>query len=403
MDALKYTIPDFIRDEKSVFTIPPFQRNYSWGEEQCRELFLDLVDCYREGKKHYLGNIIYYASKAISGYTEFVLVDGQQRITTVLILLCALRDEIDDENKKSEIDKYLINEKRTDYRIRLKQTAYDSKSFELMISGGNLEQVDNNIAINYKLFNELIEESKIEPNDLYETMKNLEIVGVNLGERDSQEQVQKIFEKINSTGKPLTPADLIRNLLLLTHEVERQERLYLNYWKPMEDSLKNENISDFARDILIITTLKDVREKEIYREFKGLYRKDSEKEAILKEMLDYSKYYRWILFENSCPDEQIKRSIKFLNAISTEDVYPLYLYLLHEMHGKQTEELRRVFQLLLDFLLRFRIVMPSRGGGALSSVAIELIKKLRNGAVNLTYEDIRYELSNSASETGRYP
>jgi uncharacterized protein with ParB-like and HNH nuclease domain len=406
MKATETTILKFIGGFDKAFIIPPFQRNYEWGKEECFELFSDIVRSCHSGKSHYLGNVIYFEGKSSgASYTEIVLVDGQQRVTTVLILLCAIRDMIDDQNVKDSINKrYLLNDTNdSKYRIRLKQTAYDSSSFMSIIDGDDRGDSSGNVTANYKLFKTLVKDCGITPMQIYETIPKLEVVEVNLQATNELEAVQTVFEKINSTGKELTPADLIRNLLLLTHSADEQERLYMRYWLIIEETLKSENISRFARDFLIMKTFSDVPEKQIYKLFKSFFHDiHAHNEDVLDEMSKFSKFYVWIRFE-SCPDDSINRSLKMLNILKTDDVYPLYLYLLFNMFESQKNELRRIFVLLTDFLLRYRIVTPAGGGGALRSVVQELIENLNIDEVGFTWNSILFELSNSATPTGRFP
>jgi len=406
MKATETTLLKFIGGLDKSFIIPPFQRNYTWGEAQCKELYDDIIQSCDSGKAHYLGNLIYYEGKRSgASFTEIILVDGQQRVTTILILLCAIRDLIEDSSMKEKINRrYLINDSNEDmYRIRLKQTAYDSGSFTSIIDKEPPENSDNNVAKNYNLFIKLIKESEIDPVLIYEAIPKLEVVEINLQASDELESVQKVFEKINSTGKPLTPADLIRNLLLLTNSASDQEKLYTKYWTKIEETLQGDNISRFARDFIIMKIFNDVPEKQIYKLFKEyFYGINARNEEILDEMNRYSKYYAWIRFEN-CPDKGINRCIKMLNILKTDDVYPLYLHLLFNMYDNQKNELHRIFNLLTDYMLRYRIVTPSSGGGALRSVVQELLESLISGTVDLSFEAVLFELSNSTAYTGRFP
>ena len=112
MKATETTILKFIGGEDKVFIIPPFQRNYEWTIEQCEELFDDILNAVKSKKNHYLGNIIYYEGENNgASFSENILIDGQQRVTTILLLLCAIRDITTDDTLKKKIDrKYLKNE-----------------------------------------------------------------------------------------------------------------------------------------------------------------------------------------------------------------------------------------------------------------------------------------------------
>lgn len=156
MKATETSVLRFIGGLYKAFVIPPFQRNYEWDEEQCKELFDDIIASYENKSTHYLGNVVYYQGKNNSAsYQELILVDGQQRITTILILLLALRDLSNNEMLKKNINnQYLVNDiednkNNEKYRIRLKQTTYDSVSFKNLIDGKVLADDKNNIFRNY--------------------------------------------------------------------------------------------------------------------------------------------------------------------------------------------------------------------------------------------------------------
>lgn len=406
MKATETTILNFIGGFDKAFIIPPFQRNYEWGKEQCLELFNDIEKTCQSGRPHYLGNVIYYyGENSGASYTELVLIDGQQRVTSILLLLCALRDSINDDNVKKSINKrYLLNDTSDDcYRVRLKQTAYDSNGFNQIIDCTDLDNNNGNVVLNYNYFIELIKESSIDPLLIYESIVKVEIVEVNLQISNKLDAVQTVFEKINSTGKPLTASDLIRNLLLTAPSTNEQERLYTAYWIEMERLLKNENISRFSRDYLIMKQFEDIPEKNIYKKFKEYFREGSAtNEDILLEMKKLSKKYAWLKFEN-CPDGLINERIKMLNILKSEDLYPLYLLLLESMYDDARSELRKIFNLLTDYILRFRIVAPAGGGGDLRSIVQDLIENISSGTVEFTYNAILFELSNSPSPNNRFP
>ncbi|MCH5186482.1 MAG: DUF262 domain-containing protein [Oscillospiraceae bacterium] len=405
MKATETTILNFVGGLDKVFIIPPFQRNYEWNFEQCDELFEDIIKSYQNKKAHYLGNIVYYVGKNNgAAYNEYILVDGQQRVTTILILLCALRDLAEEKSTADSINRrYLMNDTGDNrFRVRLKQTSYDARSF-LSIVDGMPSESENNISKNYYHFIDLVKKSNISPKELYETIPSLEIVDVNLQIHDDLSLVQTVFEKINSTGKSLSPADLIRNYLLLAKSSDEQEQLYRDYWVKIEQMIKNENISRFARDYLIMNIFDDVPKMKIYKMFKEHFEATKAHHIdILKDMYKYALYFAWIKYE-SCPDEKINEEIKRLNFLKSDDLYPLYLYLFNELYASDTEELLRILGLLCDFIIRYRIVSPAGGGGDLRTVIQQLLENLSSGTIELNYDSVHFELSNSASPSGRYP
>jgi len=406
MKANETNVLSLIGGLDKVFIIPPFQRNYEWGYEQCSELFNDIIKAYTIKRNHYLGNIVYFVGENNgASYNEFILIDGQQRVTSILLLLCALRDSEDNDSLFNSINKrYLVNDTGDNrYRIRLKQTAYDSECFTEIIDRNFRSMSSNNISRNYFHFKKLINSCTISPKDIYETITKLEVVDVNLQIENDLAAIQTIFEKINSTGKQLTPADLIRNYLLLANNSFEQEQLYHKYWVKIEKRIKNENISRFARDYLILNIFEDVQEKNIYKMFKEYFENANIKhKVILNDLYKYSEYYEWLKFEN-CPFEKINKVIKILNYVKSDDVYPLYLYLFEKKFVDNKTELLNILNLISDFMIRYRIVSPSGGGGALRAVVHQLLEKLNSGIILDDYDSIYYELSNSNTPAGRFP
>lgn len=409
MKATETTVLNFIGGLDKVFIIPPFQRNYEWSEPECRALFDDIIISAQTAKKHYLGNVVYYVGENNgASYSEYILVDGQQRITSILLLLCALRDHFQSIGDNSDADsinrRYLKNDTSDNrFRVRLKQTAYDAQCFMSIIDKTPCSDTDNKIIKNYQLFSKLIKESTVAPKDIYESIPKLEIVDVNLQIENDLSTVQTVFEKINSTGKPLTPADLIRNYLLLAHSSNEQERLYQNYWLKIERTVGNDFISRFARDYLIMNIFEDVPNDSIYRKFKGYFEENKMPHiSILMSMCEYADYFAWIK-SNKCPNEKINRSITYLNYLKTDDLYPLYLFLFKSLYSTNQQELLNILNLLVDFMLRYRIVSPSGGGGALRSAIQQLLEGLSDGSIELTRDSILFELSNSPTPASRFP
>lgn len=406
MRAIGTSVLSLVGGLDKVFIIPPFQRNYDWSYEQCDELFDDIVKAYKTKTTHYLGNIVYYMGKnSGASFNELILVDGQQRITTILLLLCAIRDYSKQEDLKIN-SRYLINDTDIEkFRIKLKQTSYDYDCFAAVIDGRNLQEVDqqSNVIKNYKRFIELIKNSEIEPKDIYDTIQKLEVVDVNLEISDDLGKVQTVFEKINSTGKKLQPSDLIRNYLLLASTSVEQEKLYNNYWTKLEQQLGNDNISKFAKYYLITKLYEDVQNDNIYKSFKGYFDANNSPHVdILNDMLKYSEFYSWFINE-SCPDERLNITIEILNLLKTDDLYPLYYILFEKLYSNNIDELRKIMDLISDFMLRYRIVSPSGGGGALRSSIYGLVEKIVGEIITLDYDSILFELSNSPTPASRFP
>ncbi len=408
MLAVGSTIGNFIGRPRTVFIIPPFQRNYSWDENQCAELFDDIYSSMQKETSHYIGNIVYYIGENNSAsFSEFILIDGQQRITSILLLLCALKTKLPQDEIEGLEDSYLKNPKNEKFRIKLKQTESDYDIFEKIMEDSDLneEEKESKIYLNFKYFTDRIEE--LEQEDVikfYNTVANLEIVDLNLQISNDLEAVQKIFEKINSTGKPLSVADLIRNYLLISKNIEIQEKLYKDYWVKIEELYTDkEKISDFIKHYLITKRGTWIQEDKLYRTFKLYFdNTDITKEEILSEILRLSKFYNWLINEN-CPDEKINIIIKELNVLKSDDMYSLLLILFDKLYYIDLELLKEIIDLLCDYMIRYRISSISNGSADIRSTLFNILSKITKSEFELTFDNLYEELSNSPTPGGRFP
>ncbi len=413
MKATDSKIRSFIGNSERVFLIPPFQRNYTWSNEQCEELFDDIIASIKKQKTHYIGNIVYFVGKDSSAsFLQYILVDGQQRITSILLLLSAIRNYLpsDDYDRMAIDKKYLTNEFGTEkFKVKLKQTESDEVVFDKILLNKQLteEEKNSNLYKNFEYFNSRLRDlpnEDIDIKDFYNAVGDLDIVDLDLKIEDDLESVQKIFEKINSTGKPLSPADLIRNYLLIANTIEKQQQLYDNYWVKIEELYDNKNnISDFAKHYLITKRGDWVEENKMYSTFRSYFSNvGEEKETILSEMLRLSKYYNW--FKNANTDNlSLNVMIKELNILKSDDMYSLLLILFDRLYENNNSELLKIINLLVDFMIRYRIVGLSNGSADLRSTLFNVLTKITSGEIEPTYDSIKYELSNSPSPNGRFP
>ncbi len=410
MKAREATIKDFLGGLDKFFLIPPFQRNYVWNRKNCQELWSDFEKCANNNNSHYLGNIIYYLSENTGArYTELILVDGQQRLTTILLLLVAIRDVTSNSQLKRDInDKYLknmtIDQK---YRIKLKNVISDNDDFQKIVDGEKKDFKKSLLFNNYKFFKEQLSKSHIDKQEIFEAIARSEIVDINLQVSNDLELVQTVFEKINSTGQPLTPADLIRNFLLASNSPKKQKDLYLNYWVKIERNLEIENIPNFVSDYLIIkTTSQSISIKDVYEKFKVYFKTANlTNEDLLSDLLDYSKYYAYLIKgeENKCLNEKIANNIREINILKSSDIMPVLLLLLYKLYDNEQRELERIILLFADFVIRYRLVGNYSGGGALQGTVRQIINKLNDESIKFKYDDILFELSNSVNKDSEFP
>lgn len=302
MKATQSTINDFFALTGTIFSIPVYQRNYTWEEENCEKLLQDIVSISQNKKTHFMGSITYILhliddEKSLRQLQEFVIIDGQQRITTIMLLLKAIETKIQNEGIKKEIDG-LLN--LSGQRLRLKPIKSDKEAFDLVMQNRSHElQGVSHIRNNYKFFTKELDKYlkgyRIE--EIYGAFLRLKIVaiGLELGEDDPQ----VVFESINATGVQLKGLDLIRNYLMMGENSDRQKHLYDTYWVPLENWLGEKDLNDF-----IITYLRiyfedrfKERELEVYYTLKAHHRDNfpDDIQGVMSDMREYGRIYQIFL------------------------------------------------------------------------------------------------------------
>ncbi|MGL2745497.1 DUF262 domain-containing protein [Helicobacter pylori] len=303
MKATQSTINDFFALTGTIFSIPVYQRNYTWEEENCEKLLQDIVSISQNKKTHFMGSITYILhhiddEKSLRQLQEFVIIDGQQRVTTIMLLLKAIETKIPDEGIKKEIDG-LLN--LSGQKLRLKPIKSDKEAFDLVMQNRSHElQGVSHIRNNYKFFTKELENYiskgyRIE--EIYGAFLRLKIVaiGLELGEDDPQ----VVFESINATGVQLKGLDLIRNYLMMGENSDRQKHLYDTYWVPLENWLGEKDLNDFIKTYLRIYLEKKLSEgeREVYYALKDHHRDNFSDniQGLMSDMREYGRIYQIFL------------------------------------------------------------------------------------------------------------
>ncbi|GAA6858876.1 DUF262 domain-containing protein [Helicobacter pylori] len=304
MKATQSTVNDFFALTGTVFSIPVYQRNYTWEEENCEKLLQDIVSISQNKKTHFMGSITYILhlideEKSLRQLQEFVIIDGQQRVTTIMLLLKAIETKIQNERIKKEIDN-LLN--FSGQRLRLKPIKSDKEAFDLVMQNRSHElQGVSHIRNNYKFFTKELESYiskgyRIE--EIYGALLRLKIVaiGLELGEDDPQ----VVFESINATGVQLKGLDLIRNYLMMGENSENQKHLYDTYWVPLENWLGERDLNDFIKTYLRIYFEKKLSseiEREVYYTLKAHHRDNfpNDIQGLMSDMREYGRIYQIFL------------------------------------------------------------------------------------------------------------
>ena len=378
MEARQISIEEFLSSSKTRFIIPVYQRNYDWKEKNCLQLFNDIRSASIDEriKSHFMGSVVYVSNSDTDSIDlkEYVIIDGQQRLTTVTLFLKALHDSIEDVDLQEEIlESYLIN-KRLDEKnkIKLKPIKKDDETFiKLLKNDFDTIDKESNIYKNYIFFKEKIL-AVDDKKRLFRGFKKLFIVHIALNRRDDNPQL--IFESINSTGVSLSQSDLIRNFLLMDKEASEQTRLFETYWFKIEEHLTSENISDFTRDYLTMKQNKIPNKGEVYEAFKKfVFDEKLDAEELLSELYHYSKIYRTFL---NPKDEIYSLKLQNLKMLKVGVAYP-FLLILIDLYNKEEidkENLLKSLDILESYIVRRAIC--NQATNALNKVFASLYSEL---------------------------
>ncbi|HEY9702732.1 MAG TPA: DUF262 domain-containing protein, partial [Allocoleopsis sp.] len=268
MDAKKSSIHEIIQANNQQYTVPLFQRPYSWEKKQWQDLWDDVKDlCESENPRpHFMGSLVTMPNKLFpEGLNKFLLIDGQQRLTTIFIILAVIRDQA----KKNEItqelgeeiqETILVNKYKKELEYyKLLPTQIDRDDFFKII---NNEHKNNNSSINdcYKFFDKEIQRSKLDLKKIKDIIcSKLSVVSVTL---DNDDEPHLVFESLNAKGKELTQADLIRNYFFMGIDPKDQDSVYQQYWLPMQ-KLLGDNLTEFIRHYLTKSG-QFVKQNEVY-------------------------------------------------------------------------------------------------------------------------------------------
>jgi uncharacterized protein with ParB-like and HNH nuclease domain len=344
---------------KIQYIIPLFQRTYDWNYENWEKLWSDIIDLYdhESPQPHFLGVTVVQALDPPTISTPRVLlIDGQQRLTTLSILLTALRNKAKltlKNNLADEINSLLIDRHETeDRRLKIIPTKQDQIYFKNLIEPNhNNESIQNNLHNAYQFFERKINENEINLEKLKQIiLLYLSIVEITLL---GNEDPYRIFESLNATGKALTPADLVRNFFFMNIPNEEHDKFYENYWQPMQETLK-EHLTPFMRFFL----MKDgnsVKESNIYSELKSNIgtNTDNVKNKLI-ELYDFAKHYEKIINPDKETNPQIQKYLLRHNRLGYTATYPFLLNVYQQYTRDYTfkEQFVTVLKTLENFLIR---------------------------------------------------
>jgi uncharacterized protein with ParB-like and HNH nuclease domain/predicted transport protein len=349
MKATEAKLLDFLK-KSPQFVIPIYQRTYSWTDKECRQLWDDIV---RTGGNdaiavHFVGSIV-YIEKGLSQVTHqapLLVIDGQQRLTTVTLLIAALgnalgeTEPVDGFSPRKLRNYYLLNPEETGerhYKLLLSQT--DKTSLMAIVDGAEQPKEHSlRVTRNFELFEDLLASCRGNFDAVCKGLAKLVVVDIALN-RD-QDNPQLIFESMNSTGRELSQADLIRNFILMGLEPGFQTRLYEQFWRPMEVDFGQEaygtHFDSFMRHYLTVKTGEIPNVRAVYEAFKSHARSPEVDQAgveeLVRDLRDFARYFcAMALGAETDPD--LKLAFHDLRELKVEVAYPFLLELYHDYAG----------------------------------------------------------------------
>lgn len=398
----------FLDGSQKRFIIPVYQRNYDWKKENCKQLFDDLVSVEKDGKEtHFFGSIVSYAHSR----DEVVLIDGQQRITTVSLILIAIVNALKkgamstkDDTLVFRIEDFLVDKyDRTERKFRLKPFRDDRVAFDSLIYKDEADYIhESKVTINYRYFyDRIVTNKELSVDELFHAVNCLEIIDIEL-EPQHGDNPQLIFESLNSTGLDLTESDKIRNFVLMNLEPAVQESYYDKYWNKIE-KCSRDGLDGFIRNYLtvkrgVIPTLKG-----IYPAFKAYTKSRGDIESVLQDMLVYACAYQDVVSFN-ISDDDANEVAKRLDLLDMTVAYPFLMAFVAyaKETGMDDKEISKVFSCVETFI--FRRLMCGLPTNVLNKIFATLHSSvLKNKRDTDTYSSVMIYLLESRKLSSAFP
>lgn len=408
MKGSEAKLVSYMQGSDKRFVIPVYQRNYDWKQENCKQLFDDLVKIIRKDRKsHFFGSIV--SAHSDGEYNEFQVIDGQQRLTTISLLMLAMYNLMKagtivpaQANLADKIYKtYLIDEWQEDEtRIKLKPVKNDQKAFGMLFKEEEDYIPESNLTINYNFFCSQIQKELISIDELYTAITRLEIINITLNQDDNP---QLIFESLNSTGLALSEGDKIRNFILMGLPTKEQNTYYEQYWNKIEVCTAYD-VSAFIRDYLSVKQQAIPAMSKVYVTFKSFVEESNiGTEDLLSDMLAYAKRYQ-VLLGGKTADKKLNACIDRLNRLETTITRPFFLEVLRlqEESVLILDDVCTVFQITESYLFRRTICdLPTN---ALNKIFLMLHREIirYDGSSAEYVKKFIYALL-SKNERGRFP
>ncbi len=401
----------FMEGADKRFVIPVYQRKYDWKNDNCRQLYDDLKKIVRDKRdSHFFGSIV-SSVEGNGGRTEYHIIDGQQRLTTVSLLLLAIRNLIAQGKVTAQQDRLdeqigqrflLAPWAKEEDRIKLRPVKSDREALTKLY--GDVEDYNpaSNLTLNYQFFCDMILKEGISVDDLYAAIAKLEIISITLNQGDN---AQLIFESLNSTGLALKEGDKIRNYILMGEPPQNQSKYYDSFWAKIEKCTRND-VSGFVRDYLSIKKLVTPTINNVYRAFKDYAEAERlSVDVLLTDLLRYARIFEKLLTcESGLNEPKLDGCLYRMMWLDIVVTRPFLMEVLRlNQDGKlNVDEVLQVFQITENYLFRRNICeVPTN---ALNKIFLNLNREIirYDGTADNYVQKFIYALL-SKKESGRFP
>ena len=408
----------FLKNVETI-VIPVYQRNYDWKVEHCRKLLEDLCSTVARRRMHFFGGIV-SVNDPTGGTFDFLIIDGQQRLTTVSLLVLAMANLIKDKRVTPSdpylydtlTKKFLVDDINPQHRkLKLKPIEGDRSAYEKLFDPDGDYEKDSNITQNYLFFYNEIPKCGVTVDDLYYAIQRLQIIDISLTMPEDDPQL--VFESLNSTGLDLNEGDKIRNFILMGQTISDQDHFYNTYWKKIEKDAgataqsNSYDVSPFIRDYLSIQLRRIPSMKEIYPLFKSYASSEkwtSNTEMLLKELRDYARRYNKIISGRKEFPDLLKASLYRLNHFESSVTRPFLMevFRIQEDGVISDAQVASVCRTIESYLLR-RVVcdLPSNTLNKVFLTLFNDVKRL-DGTFDQFEEKVKYILA-SKKEKAAFP
>ena len=352
----KETRLDSIIEGTKQYVVPLFQRSYSWTKKEWDILWNDICDLYEmeNPRVHFFGSIVNMPATSVpEGVAKFLLIDGQQRLTTVFILLSILKDlalEGGKERLSDEIkNTLLLNQYKDGYdHYKMMPTQVDRNAFLKVIEGQGHE-ADGQIGQAWKYLEKKVRTSNFDIENIKKILtQKFSVVSITL---DTDDNPYLVFESLNAKGRSLSQADLIKNYFFMRIHVSKQDEIYSKLWEPMQNNLRDD-LSEFIRHYMMRHG-GNVRQTDVYYALKDEVSPDNTIDY-LKSLNEYSMYYRNMKYPENISDKDLRVRFERLNRIEVTTAYPLILYVYGEFahNNISKEQFCEVIDVIENYLIR---------------------------------------------------